>query len=221
VADFDLDGLADVLVVVNGEVHLVDNSGTVVWTQPLSGGGLGGPPTVADFDNDDFPDVGVAGYDTYSVFDGDHKNEVMYADEQTFRILDGATGAVEWQSPEHASGTLVEYPVLADVDGDALLDVVVASNDDYIQGAWSGVHVLTDPSWSVPGRPVWNQHAYSISNMNDDLSIPAVPLKNPLVWNTFRAGGLATGSAHGRGVDGAEQCDAGNDIGVALDWPSG
>lgn len=330
VADFDLDGLADVLVVVNGEVHLVDNSGTVVWTQPLSGGGLGGPPTVADFDNDDFPDVGVAGYDTYSVFDalgrelwhittqdrsssstgssvydldGDHKNEVMYADEQAFYILDGATGAVEWEDAGHASGTLVEYPVLADVDGDALLDVVIASNDYHIQGGWSGIHVLTDPVWTVPGRPVWNQHAYSISNVNDDLSIPAVPLKNPLVWNTFRAGGLATGPAHGladptvvdvtvcadacsageaslfitvanagvaatgelqvevvdeggtvlaetgvrglgigetqvlgpvtldrslwtatvqarvRGVDGAEQCDAGNDLGVALDWP--
>lgn len=29
----------------------------------------------------------------------------------------------------------------------------------------------------------------------------------------------ATVQARVRGVDGAEQCDAGNDLGVALDWP--
>ena len=34
----------------------------------------------------------------------------------------------------------------------------------------------TDP-WA-PSRPVWNQHGYHVTHVNDDLTIPAVPVDN-------------------------------------------
>ena len=37
-------------------------------------------------------------------------------------------------------------------------------------------------------RQVWNQHAYSLTNVEDDLSIPAVPELNWLEHNTYRSG---------------------------------
>lgn len=38
----------------------------------------------------------------------------------------------------------------------------------------------------APSRPVWNQHAYHVTNINDDSTIPATPSANWETWNTFR-----------------------------------
>ena len=47
-----------------------------------------------------------------------------------------------------------------------------------------------DDSWQA-GRRIWNQHAYSITNVNDDGSVPALPDPNWLTYNNFRSGDLA------------------------------
>jgi hypothetical protein len=216
VADFDGDGLGEVASVSSGTVYLADTDGTPLWTATVPGGG-GGPPTVADFDGDGSAEVGVAGASYYSVFDtngavlwsqpttdasssqtgssvfdfeGDGAAEVVYADELTLWVYDGATGAVELQEDGHSSWTLFEYPVIADVDNDDEAEIVLASNDS-INPGWQGITVIGDASNSwAPSAPVWNQHAYSITNVDDDLGIPASPQMN---WttghNSFRAGG--------------------------------
>jgi hypothetical protein len=101
-----------------------------------------------------------------SVFDfnGDGKSEVMYRDEVQLRVLDGATGDLVYQ---HAvtSGTGSEYPVVADVDGDFASELVVVGRE--------GLFVLREPEdrW-VSSRPIWNQHDYSVTHVNDDATIP-------------------------------------------------
>lgn len=122
-----------------------------------SGGVLAGPPTVADFDGDGRPEIGVAGDDRYVVFDldlpaphvlwsvasedsstgsvgstvfdfdADGSAEVLYADECHLRILSGMDGSVLWYA-SNTSVTAVEYPVVADVDSDGNAEVVVVSN---------------------------------------------------------------------------------------------
>jgi hypothetical protein len=129
-------------------------------------------------------------------FEGDGAAEVVYADEHTLWIYDGTTGAVELEMTGHASGTLMEYPLIADVDNDGSTEIIVASNDYGFSG-WNGITVIgdADDSWA-PARPVWNQYAYHITNVNNDGTIPRIQTKNWLTWNSFRAGGTELGPAH-------------------------
>ncbi len=223
IGDFDGDGLPDLVVVGGGTARLVLNDFTEAWSLALPGGGNGGPPTVADFDGDGAPEVGIADLSTYALvdtdgtilwtapteddsssqtgssvfdFEGDGAAEVVYADEHTLFIYDGATGAVRARMDDHASGTLMEYPVIADVDGDGSTEIVVPSNDMWWEG-WTGITVIGDAhgSWA-PARPIWNQHAYHITNVESDGGIPRTQQPNWLTWNNFRAGGTELGPSH-------------------------
>lgn len=182
----------------------------------------GGPPTVADFDNDGVPDVGLAGGIGYVVFsgkklvnpavtgsntilwskattdcssastgstvfdfDGDGKAEVVYSDEQRMRIYDGATGT-ELSSVCNTTATLIEFPIVADVDNDGQADIIVVSNayastcaDVAGPTKQAGVRVFgaANGSW-VRTRRVWNEHAYHITNVNEDGTIPKNELPN-------------------------------------------
>jgi hypothetical protein len=94
---------------------------------------------------------------------------------------------------EHCAGTLNEYPSIADVDGDSSTEILLASSNygptacPSTVDKWTGVRAIgsATQAW-MPSRPVWNQFAYSISNVNDDGSIPANPVSNWTVWNNFR-----------------------------------
>ncbi len=73
IGDFDLDGLPEVVVSANSTVRIHDGqTGVLVWgpvdiegETPGSTGGRLGPPTVADFDGDGTPEIGVAGANQY------------------------------------------------------------------------------------------------------------------------------------------------------------
>ncbi|APR78940.1 Rhs-family protein [Minicystis rosea] len=129
-----------------------------------------------------------------SVFDfqGDGSAEVVYGDECYFRIYSGKDGTVLFQDPS-SSGTIHEYPVIADVDGDNNTEIVVVSNDlnhknplatcptytspDQIR---HGVFVYgdADDKW-VRTRRIWNQHAYHLTNIAADGSVPH---PEPVSW---------------------------------------
>ncbi len=217
VADLDGDGVPEIIKSEHRyRVVTYDLYGNQIWEFDLEDGDSGGPPTVADFDGDGQPEIGVAsrylyrvlegdgsvlwsvetqeyssGFTGSSVFDfeGDGAAEVVYADERVLWIFDGATGAVELEWDMHDSGTKLEYPVVADVDGDGATEIVVVhgrDNDD--DPSRTGVSVIADANdtW-MAARPVWNQHAYFISNVDDDAGIPANPAANWTKWNSFRA----------------------------------
>lgn len=115
----------------------------------------GGPPTIANFDDDPEPEIGVAGAYGYVVFepngtlrwssitddrssrktgssvfdfDGDGVAEVLYNDHAWLRVYDGPTGEVRFCMC-NTSATLWEYPVVVDVNNDAHAEIVLASND--------------------------------------------------------------------------------------------
>ncbi|MDI1476254.1 FG-GAP-like repeat-containing protein [Polyangium sp. y55x31] len=226
VANFDIAGadpmMPEIVVVHAGTVSILHpGDGTTIWSRSGVLGAYGGPPTVADFDGDGKPEIGVAASAVYAVldpedadgvlwtapiqdntsfvtgssvfdFNGDAKAEVVYADEQTLWIFDGSTGNVVAQMSEHVSATYHEYPVMADVDADGHADIVLASNNGYFAGPWTGITVLSgaDNDWAT-GRPVWNQHAYHITNVDDDLRSPAKEMPHWLGRNSFREGGFS------------------------------
>ena len=57
-------------------------------------------------------------------FDDDGSPEVVYGSERNLWIWDGPTGAVRWSRPI-SSGTTIEQPIVADVDGDSQAELVV------------------------------------------------------------------------------------------------
>ena len=224
VGDLDLDGQPEIVTTVHstGEVYAWEADGTVMWNTATGSGG-GGSPTIADFDADGEPEIGVAGKTAYSVlegdgtviwtagivdnsssatgssvfdFDSDGAAEVVFADEESFVIFDGATGAVLHQQVDHVHGTAWEYPVIVDVDHDDAAEIVFGSTNSSRSG-WNGITVIGDASDSwAPARPVWNQHAYHITNIDSDGGVPAVQQDNWLTWNNFRAGGTELGPSH-------------------------
>ena len=147
-------------------------------------------------------------------FDADGVAEVVYADQSELFILDGPTGndrisSTDFDPANHCSGTAWEFPSIADVDGDGASEILLASNwpfgdrtpDDWWawdqdcgegEEAWQGVRMLqsaTDDGFGngwAPSRPVWNQHAYNITNVHDDSTIPDAPAANWDTWNSFR-----------------------------------
>ncbi len=223
VADFDLDGDAELVVVSGGSVYLFDAAtGAPVWgPSPIVNEGRGGPPTVADYDGDGYPEIGVAGLGAYTVldtdgsmlwwnpteddssnmtgsavfdFNGDGVAEVVYADEHALYVYEGPTGTILFVAEDHASGTLWENPVIVDIDHDFSSEIVLASNNMWWEG-WTGITVLgaQEQSW-YPARGVWNQHAYSITNIEDDGTIPAQPEAPWVEYNSFRQNTLADDS---------------------------
>ena len=172
----------------------------------------GGAPTVADFDNDGQPEIGVAGGDWYVVlesdgsllwasniedsssshtsssvfdFEGDGSAEVVYADEEYLRIYRGTDGTILFRE-RLGSRTRTENPIIVDVDNDNNAEIVVTSNNA-LWGVKNGVQIFGDANdtW-VNTRKIWNQHVYSITNVNDDGSIPVHPANNWEIFNNFR-----------------------------------
>jgi hypothetical protein len=244
VADLDLDGAPEVAAIDFATHTLIvwrlGAAGVEILRQGINinadlpacpGDTGGGPPTIADFDGDGMPDVGVAAGVGYAVFDGaalmnpavagadtmmwltpatdcssrqtgssvfdfdgDGSAEVVYGDEQYLRIYDGATGQVLFETC-NTTGTLWEYPLVADVDNEGHADIVVVSNSYSsitcpLDGSkQQGVRVFGDQEgrW-VRTRRIWNQHAYQVTNVEEDGSIPAMQTANWTVprLNNFR-----------------------------------
>ena len=241
VADLDKDGKPEIIAVDNlnhalsvwrydatqankfVSVRAPTDINSLFGTNTCGGWGAthgGGPPTVADFDGDGTPDVGLAGGIGYVVFngkklidaavagsdtilwakpthdcssastgssvfdfDGDGKAEVIYSDEYYLRVYDGTNGN-ELLKTCNTTATLVEYPVIADVDNDGHADIVVVSNaygstcpDDGSKQA--GIRIFGDQnnSW-VRTRGVWNEHAYHVTNVEEDGTVPQHELPN-------------------------------------------
>ncbi len=115
----------------------------------------GGPPLIANFDDDPFPEIGVAGGFAYAVFghdgalqwfrdtsdissrstgssvfdfEGDGIAEVLYNDELNFYVYKGTDGA-DLLKQCNTSGTIAEFPIVVDVDNDARAEVVLMENN--------------------------------------------------------------------------------------------
>ncbi len=210
VVDVDGDDGGEVFFVTGGTVYLHDDNGAPLTEFSVPGGEDPGPPCAADFDGDGAVELAVPNGDQLSVFDpdgtllwsatmhdysglagcsgydvnGDGAYEVLFADEVAFRIYDGATGTVRYENTTHASVTIWEYPVVADVDADGSAEIVVADND----GAWRGITVYghAGDGWPRSG-PTWGIHDFAVTNLDPDGHVPTSPEPSWLAHNVFRA----------------------------------
>ncbi|NUQ77705.1 MAG: VCBS repeat-containing protein [Polyangiaceae bacterium] len=169
VHDFDGDGVADIATGTCSDytAYTVNPGGvTPKWSQP-----------VQDF----------SGLATATAFDflGDGVADGIYADETQIYVFDGALGDILMTAPR-TSGTLIEYPVVADIDNDGSAEIAYVSN--YQQGqSGPALTVLRDEQdrW-IQSRRIWNQYQYHVTNVREDGTIPKVMKKSWQLLNTFR-----------------------------------
>jgi CARDB len=250
IADLDKNGAPEVVLVSSGKVILLNGQTGALFcavdptdalcvttptlrAQPISipGGvsaNIGGPPTVADFDGDGRPEIGVAGGYAYSVYDlarptedvsgitpaptagqpfvrwtrttqdlssnatgssvfdfqGDGAAEVVYQDECNVWVYSGSDGRTQLQLP-NTTGTIHEYPLVVDIDGDGNSEIVVVANDANAAGSCpgqtgrKGIFVYGDANdrW-VPTRKVWPQHSYHVTNATPTGNVPMMEAAN-------------------------------------------
>ncbi len=216
VADLDGDGDGEIVVSGSSAIHIFDHNCGLIDAWALEDDGRGGPPTIADYDGDGVPEIGLPSklfYATYeldgtlkwttpvnddssnctgsSVFDFEEDGyaEVVYADEVDLWIISGYSGRPLLRYAGHSSGTDNEYPLIVDVDGDGETEILHAGN--------FGLYVLGSIDGWAPSRPVWNQHAYWLTNINDDLTIPSPTPQNWPEYNSFRSGDLRVNAGQG------------------------
>jgi hypothetical protein len=215
VADFDADGEPEVMCSAIDGVWMIEADGTMQTV--LATGQWGFPGVVHDLDGDGMPEFasgngsqyvarevdgtqlwavpvtdpsGLAGGTAFD-FLGDGVAEAMYADHFYFYVFDGASGD-ELLRVDRTSGTLIEYPVVADVDNDGSAEAVVVTNynldADHVPFQTAPtLQVVRDVQdrW-VPARRIWNQHTYHVTNIREDGTVPQY---EPPSWkdlNTFR-----------------------------------
>jgi hypothetical protein len=165
--DVDADGTPDIVFAAQNELVAMDWGGTEKWTSRISDQSGAAGPVLFDFENDGYP-------------------EVLYGDEESIMFFNGLDGSLKFRSTDHGSYTILETPIVADVDNDDEVEIVL--------GHCSWTHSLSvygdaDHSWPA-GRKIWNEHGYQITNVEDFGAIPAVGGPNWPEYNSFRSGNI-------------------------------
>ena len=130
--------------------------------------------------NDSSGQTGLTLFD----FNQDGIMELVYRDNQNLRILNGSgkshiTGndtiqPYDLYSINMSAGTGVEYPIVADINGDGFAEIVATGLLNSTQEVgYGGIYVFGSPGNRSPARRVWNQYMYHVTNVNEDLTIPA------------------------------------------------
>jgi len=163
VADVDGDGLADILLPGVGQgddiLEVLNGAdGSVKWSQPVPYTDHAGA-TAFDLDRDGF-------------------NEVVFLDNaSTVHVWDGRDGAFK------ASFELIDANrtpqvntviLFADVDADGRAELVTPVGGAFTTSSTIRIWESPNDDWA-PMRSIWNQQRYYVTNVNDDLTIPAHP----------------------------------------------
>ena len=224
IANLDGDPQPEVLLTNTNGLSLIEHDGTIKYRDLRPTGVAAGfttwirPATVHDFDGDGRPEYAMSSASNYTVYRGDASimwsatvsdtsgiaagtafdflgdgtAEAMYADEHTLFVFNELGQAI-FMMPR-TSGTLSEYPVVADIDNDGSAEIVVVSNQ-YTGTASPTVQVIRDKQdrW-IQARRIWNQHTYHVTNVREDGTIPQFEVPSWSRLNTFRTNAQISGA---------------------------
>lgn len=114
-------------------------------------------------------------------FNQDGLLELMISDQATVRIVNGSgyshiTGndtipVYVMNSFPFSAVTIMQYPIIADVDNDGNAEIVSVGSDKL------NIFESSTSPWA-PTRKVWNQYMYNVTNINNDLTVPQYIFNN-------------------------------------------
>lgn len=155
IADLDEDGTPEVIVVASGLVRVLDGETGLAWcgidptdalcladptvrtaAVAIPGGGLGGPPTVADFDGDGRPEIAAAGGSSYSVYDLARAGEDLVVPMGDPMPAPGSI-YVRWSQTTQDQSSNATGSSVFDFQGDGVAEVVYA--DECYMRVYSGL----------------------------------------------------------------------------------
>jgi hypothetical protein len=112
----------EVAVVASGQARVQTLEGTVVFGPvAIPGGGVGGAPTIADFDGDGRREFASAGGSSYVVFDLD-----CVTGGDPGRCVSGRTDGILWTQPSQDASSNVTGSSVFDFDADGAAEAVYA-----------------------------------------------------------------------------------------------
>ena len=169
--DLDGDGLPEILTETDEGTYIyyfdTASSGSMAFTQITSMSGTPGY-TAFDFNQDGRYEVVWRGMSDLAIMDG----QKIKQNTPPFNV---GTSLVAY------SGTIAEYPVVADVDGDGHAELLVSRgywawtpNNHHDYGCISVYTSATLGAWNS-ARKVWNNWAFDNALVNEDLSVPQHP----------------------------------------------
>ncbi|MFQ5859549.1 MAG: CARDB domain-containing protein, partial [Anaerolineae bacterium] len=175
VADVDGDGWPEIGVASSAAYTVFEADGSVKWSAPTDGGAGTSAGTAFDFE-------------------GDGLVEIVYTDAYKLRIYRGSDGTVLWETASRSGTTYDDthqMPVVTDVDADGHAEIVMGSNNlvgtqiDFPGPRGIQVYGDLNDRWA-PTRPIWNQHTYHVTNVEDDGTVPQVETDNWQLYNNYR-----------------------------------
>jgi hypothetical protein len=225
IGNLDDDPQPEIFVTSGNGLYMVEHTGAIKWGPVTPTGVAPDwylvwqrPGTIHDFDGDGTAEWASSSRDFYAVYQGaqpsdvlwqamvvdssgaaggtafdflgDGVAEAMYADEQNFRIYDGLTGEVLLTQARY-SATISEYPTVADIDNDGSAEILVVSMQT--EPALQVIRDVED-RW-IQARRIWNQHAYYVTNVREDSTIPVEPINNWETLNTYRTNAQIEGGS--------------------------
>ena len=162
IADVNNDGRAEVLVPANSGQDRLDvlngQDGSVLWSVNVTTRNSGA--TVFDLDRDGFNEViFIDNASNLWVWDGRDGSEKLFFEDLT-------------EFP--TTPPIQNLPLFADVDADGAAELITQIGFSF--GFTEKLVVWESPmdDWA-PMRSIWNEQRYYVTNINDDLTVPARP----------------------------------------------
>ena len=162
-ANFDADPEPEIVHVANGRIYLLNAAdGTEAAASIAAPGttpGNGGPPTIADFDGDGQPEIGVAFQDNYQVVQ---------------LSADGTALEQVWATPSHDFSSSVTGSTVFDFEGDGAAEVVY--NDECFLWVYDGATGAV--RFAAPTTSFTATEASLVADVDSDGSAEIVMISN-------------------------------------------
>ena len=115
-------------------------------------------------------------------FNNDEIPEIVFRDAYALNIINGSDGNVLYSYPMR-SGSACEHAIVADVNNDDHAEILATGllEEYYGNNGHGSLNLFGHPEWPS-ARQVWNQYAYNVTNINNDLTVPQLGFDNASIF---------------------------------------